>query len=154
MTMRMRIQWRRRSWTCWLTAVVGLVTASGAGLQAASDDLRLVEAVKEQRWEAVDPLLAQRLDVNATQGDGATALHWAVYWDEQETAELLIRAGAAPNAANDYEVTPLWLACANASGAMVERLLAAGADPRATLTSGETALMSCARTGPRRTRPH
>ena len=147
MTMRKRIRWRGRSWTCGLAAVVGLVAVSGTGLQAASDDLRLVEAVKAQRWEAVLPLLADGPDVNATQGDGATALHWAVYWDEQETAELLIGAGAGVDAANDYEVAPLWLACANASGPMVERLLAAGADARATLTSGETALMACARTG-------
>ena len=147
MTMRTRIPRRRRSWTWRLAALVGLLAASGAGLQGASDDLRLVEAVKEQRKEAVPSLLAQRVDVNATQGDGATALHWAVYWDEPETAEVLIRAGADPNAANDYEVTPLWLACANASGVMVERLLAAGADARATLTHGETALMACARTG-------
>ena len=147
MTMREHIRWRGRSWTWWLPAVVGTVTMSGGGLQAASDDLRLVEAVKAQRWEAVRPLLADGTDVNATQGDGATALHWAVHWDEPETAELLIRAGADVDAANDYEVTPLWLACANASGAMVERLLAAGADGRATLASGETALMACARTG-------
>lgn len=146
MTMRKGIRWPGRSWTWWLPAVVGIATVSGAGLQAASDDLRLVEAVKAQRWEAVASLLAET-DVNAAQGDGATALHWAVHWDEHETAELLIRAGADVDAANDYEVTPLWLACANASGAMVERLLAAGADARATLASGETALMACARTG-------
>ena len=148
MTTRKRIRWRGRSWTYRLAAVAGLVTLSGGGLlQAASDDLRLVEAVKAQRWEAVPPLLADRADVNATQGDGATALHWAVYWDDHKTAELLIRAGAGVDAANAYEVTPLWLACANASGPMVERLLAAGADARATLTTGETALMACARTG-------
>ena len=116
MAMRKRIRWRRRSWTWRLAAVVGLVTVSGGGLQAASDDLRLVQAVKAQRWEAVPPLLADGIDVNAAQGDGATALHWAVYWDEEKTAELLIRAGAGVDAANDYEVTPLWLACANASG--------------------------------------
>ena len=115
MTMRKRIRWRGRSWTGWLPAVVGIVAVSGGGLQAASDDLRLLEAVKAQRWEAVPPLLAET-DVSAAQGDGATALHWAVHWDEHETAELLIRAGADVDAANDYEVTPLWLACANASG--------------------------------------
>ena len=147
MATRKGIRRRGRSWTCRLAAVAGLVAVSGGGLQAASDDLRLVEAVKAQRWEAVRSLLAHGLDVDATQGDGATALHWAVYWDDQQTAELLIRAGADVDAANDYEVTPLWLACANASGEMVERLLAAGADAKATLTSGETALMACARTG-------
>ena len=147
MATRKGIRWRGRSWTCRLAAVAGLVAVCGGGLRAASGDLRLVDAVKAQRWEAARSLLAHGLDVDATQGDGATALHWAVYWDDQQTAELLIRAGADVDAANDYEVTPLWLACANASGEMVERLLAAGADAKATLTSGETALMACARTG-------
>ena len=53
MTTRKRIRWRGRSWTYRLAAVAGLVTLSGGGLlQAASDDLRLVEAAKAQRWEA------------------------------------------------------------------------------------------------------
>ena len=44
-------------------------------------------------------------------------------------------------------MTPLWLACINGSGAMVERLLAAGADPNTTMPEGDTALMTAARTG-------
>ena len=32
--------------------------------------------------------------------DGATALHWAVYRDDLELADLLIRAGANVKAAN------------------------------------------------------
>jgi ankyrin repeat protein len=51
------------------------------------------------------------------------------------------------NAANDYGVTPLSLACTNRSAAMVERLLKADANPNAALKTGETPLMTCARTG-------
>ena len=64
-----------------------------------------------------------------------------------ETADLLVRAGADPNLANTYGVTPLTLACVNRSAAMVETLLRAGADPNLTQWTGETALMTCARTG-------
>ena len=32
----------------------------------------------------------QRVDVNAPQIDGTTALHWAAYQDDLETAELLV----------------------------------------------------------------
>src|SRR5581483_710920 len=42
---------------------------------------------------------------------------------------------------------PLSLACGNGSAAMVAALLAAGADPNIAQTSGETPLMTCARTG-------
>jgi ankyrin repeat protein len=64
-----------------------------------------------------------------------------------ETAELLLRAGAKANVANEYGVTPLSLACTNRSAAMVERLLKAGADTNAALWTGETPVMVCARTG-------
>ena len=67
-------------------------------------------------------------DVNVSQADGATALMWAAHWDDLRTADLLIRAGANVNAANDLGVTALSLACTNGSAVMVERLLKAGAD--------------------------
>ena len=49
--------------------------------------------------------------------------------------------------ANDLGVTPLYLACTNRNAAMVKKLLAAGANPNATLLRGQTVLMECARTG-------
>ena len=79
--------------------------------------------------------------------DGATALQWASYRDDLESAELLMRAGANVNAANDLGATPLWIACLNRSAAMVRTLLEAGANPNAALLSGETPLMVAARTG-------
>ena len=70
-------------------------------------------------------VIVPEADVNVTQADGATALHWAAYLDDPETARLLIDAGAAAGAANELGVTPLTLACANANAAMVEMLLGA-----------------------------
>jgi ankyrin repeat protein len=110
-------------------------------------DLRLVEAVRRQDRSRVRELLKQRVDVNAAQPDGATALHWAVHWDDVDIADLLLQAGANVNAANDFSVTPIVLAAANGSGALVEKLLAAGANANAALESGETALMLAARAG-------
>jgi ankyrin repeat protein len=120
---------------------------AAASLAAGGNDLRLVEAVKKQDKEGVHRLLAQKVDVNAPQADGATALHWAAHWDDLDTADLLIRAGANVNAADDLGVTPLALACTNARAAVVERLLSAGANANITLPTGETALMTAARTG-------
>src|SRR5205823_5420942 len=127
-----------------------LVMTSSAITAAATADLRLIEAVKNRDVESVRALLQERparIDVNAAQGDGATALHWAAHRDDLAIADLLIRAGARANVANDLGATPLHLACTNRSAPMVERLLAAGADARAKLLNGETALMTCARTG-------
>jgi len=142
---------------------VALVAAAAAlGLAAAADQRLaspqlaphvrasvggLIEAVRNKDVQSVRALLKQGADVNAPQGDGATALHWAAHVDDLVIADLLIRAGARPGAANDVAATPLHLACTNRSAPMVERLLAAGANANAKLLNGETVLMTCARAG-------
>ena len=100
-----------------------------------------------QDAEAVSTLVEQQVDLDATQADGATALHWAVYQDDLDVARRLILAGADAAASNDHGVTPLSLACTNANAAMVGALLGAGADANAAVNSGETVLMTCSRTG-------
>src|SRR5262245_29849759 len=114
---------------------------------SAADDVRLVDAVQRRDQPAIRGLLNQRIDVNVAQPDGATALAWAAHWNDLETAELLIRAGANPNRANDLAVTPLMLAALNGSAPMVEKLLAAGANAKVARASGETALILAARAG-------
>jgi ankyrin repeat protein len=114
---------------------------------AAAGDLRLIEAVKARDAAAVRALIKAHADVNAAQGDGSTALHWAVHNDDAAIVELLLRAGSRVNVANDLGVTPLYLACTNRNSAMVERLLSSEAYPNAALQNGETVLMNCARTG-------
>jgi len=116
-------------------------------LMAAGPRPALIAAPKNVDRNAVRALLKQGTNVNATEADGATALHWASYRDDLETADLLIRAGAKVNAANDLGATPLWAACQNGSEAMVRRLLAAGANPNAALLAGETPLMVASRSG-------
>lgn len=123
---------------CWTPL---LVLCSGL---AVAGDLRLAEAARNQDREAVRALLQQHVDVNSPQGDGATALHWAAYWDDSVTADLLIGAHANVNAANELGVTPLALA---SSIAMVRKLLAAGANPNAVTPTGESPLMASARVG-------
>src|SRR5689334_22939053 len=115
--------------------------------QAAARDLRLIDAARNGNIAVVRALLQSRVDVNATQPDGATALHWAVDRDRLDIADALLKAGARVNVDNDYGVTPLMLAAANGSGPVVERLLAAGANPNAALPTGETVLMTASRTG-------
>ncbi len=126
-----------------VVSLVGAATPQNSGEGA----LRLVDAVKQKNEAAVDTLLGRGGDVNEPQADGATALHWAAYWDDVATLDRLIAAGADANAANDLKVTPLALAAANGSATIVERLLQAGADPDAAGETGVTPLMEAARTG-------
>ena len=123
-----------------------LVLCSAASL-AAEPDYRLVESARNQNWQQVQELIKDKADARSAQPDGATALAWAVYWDNLEAVNKLIAAGADVNAANDYGVTPLNLACKNRNPQVVKALLEAKADPNIALWSGETPLMTAARTG-------
>src|SRR5258705_6311711 len=118
---------------CWMLFLLSIGSFGAPGA-----DFGLVRAVQNKDTEAVLSLLKQHVDVNSPGPDGATALAWAVHWDDLNTANLLIGAGAKVNAASDNGVTPLWLACYNGSAPMVERLLESGADPNASdLPAGE-----------------
>jgi ankyrin repeat protein len=114
---------------------------------AAPANLPLIDAARNADRAAVRKLVQDKTDVNASEPDGTTALHWASYRDDGESAELLIKAGANVNAANDLGATPLWTASLNGSAAMVRRLLQAGANPNAALLLGETPLMVASRSG-------
>ena len=124
---------------------VGLFIAAGA--LAAATDLRVADAVESQDITTVRTLLAQRVDVNAPQPDGMTALLWAAHNDDLETAKLLIQAGANVKAVNRYGVSALTEAATNGDAPMLEVLLKAGADPNTSLPEGDTALMFASRTG-------
>src|SRR4029450_7825465 len=104
-----------------LAMVVGVIAMSAARPTAAGD-LRLIQAVKNREHRAVSALLRARVNVNEPQPDGATALHWAIYLDDAEMTDLLIRSGSNVRAANDLGVTPLLMACMIANPAIAEKL--------------------------------
>ena len=116
-------------------------------LMGAAGSYPLIDAAKNTDRDAIRRLVQEKVDVNAAEPDGTTALHWASYRDDGESAALLIRAGANVNAANDLGATPLWTASLNGSAAMVRTLLQAGANPNAALLLGETPLMVASRSG-------
>ena len=113
---------------------------------SAAPSSALADAVEKKDAAAIRALITDT-NINAAQVDGMTALHWAVYHDDADTAKRLLAAGADVKAQNRYGVTPLSLACTNGSAALVDLLLAAGADANAPLRGGETPLMTAARTG-------
>jgi ankyrin repeat protein len=106
-----------------------------------------VDAVKAGDTARVRALIEKRVNVNATEQDGTTPLHWAVDRDRPEIVQMLIRAGANVKAANRYGATPLWLASVNGNAKTIAILLEAGADASSANADGETALMVAARTG-------
>jgi ankyrin repeat protein len=110
-------------------------------------DAPLADAAEKADWQRVRAILKEKPDVNAAQADGMTALHWAAYHDNLETAKLLLAVGANAKAENRYGVAPLSLACTNGDAELVRALLAAGADPNTTLRGGESVLMTASRTG-------
>jgi ankyrin repeat protein len=118
---------------------------------ASSGNPSLISAVKAGDQAQVAALTQGRVDVNAPEADGATALMWAVrqsfVGSDNAIADLLLRAGADVKAANRYGITALYLACQNGNATMIEKLLKAGADANATVSENETALMTAARTG-------
>jgi ankyrin repeat protein len=124
-----------------------LIALIPLALLAGPTDYNLAGAEKKADRAAVRGLIEKHADVNAAAPDGATALHWAAYWDDVDTAKLLLQAGAVVDVRNQYGVTPLSLACTNGSAAMNDLLLNAKADPNLTLPEGETPLMTAARTG-------
>src|SRR5687767_4732016 len=88
----------------------GLLVALAAAGSAFAAEPRVADAAQRRNRAAIADLLKQKADVNTPQPDGATALSWAAHWNELETADQLIRAGANANAANELGVTPLMLA--------------------------------------------
>ena len=110
----------------------------------------LADAMRSQDKQAVLALLAKKTDVNATQPDGATALHWAVYAEDADITSRLIRAGADVNVRNNYGVSPLALAAKHGNTAIIDQLMKAGADPNDKINyvnADETPLMHAARAG-------
>jgi ankyrin repeat protein len=122
-------------------ALGGISYGAGVGADAAN-------AAESKNIDALKTLVKQRVDINAAQPDGTTALHWAAHWNDAEAVSLLLRAGANAKAVNRYGATPLSEAVVSGNASMIEALLNAGASPK-TLTSenGETVLMTASRAG-------
>ena len=69
--------------------LANLLVLTVANTNAQDTDLRLIVAVKRQDTEAVRVLLEEPVNVDASQVDGATALHWAAYLDDVDTLRML-----------------------------------------------------------------
>jgi ankyrin repeat protein len=136
-----------------LKALIG-VCAIVAGAVCLSTSLKaaaappLADAAMRRDRDAVRTLLKQGADVNASQGDGTTPLHWTATNGDVETATMLLAAGANVRATTRLGAyTPLHHASREGDAAMIGLLAAAGADVNARTSSGATPLMLAAASG-------
>ena len=115
---------------------------------SAAPDTRLADAAQQDDLVAVRGLLQQKADVNAPQGDGMTALHWAASNDDLAMVQALLAARANVKAETRLGgVTPLFLACKNGSASIIEALLKSGAGANSKDSHGATPLMIAAASG-------
>ena len=108
----------------------------------------VADAARTGDREAVRTLLRTGADVNAVQGDGMTALHWAASRGDAELTGLLLTAGANVRALTQFGgYSALHVAAERGYGSVVSTLVTAGAEVSGTTKVGTTPLMLGAASG-------
>ena len=108
----------------------------------------VADAAMSRDRDAVKALLKTGADVNAAQGDGMTALHWASRNGDAELTQMLLFAGANVKATTRLGgYTPLMMAAEQGHATVIAALLSGGADAKAANTMGTTPLMLAAASG-------
>lgn len=130
------------------TSQARVLLQGGADCNTRNEDgtTPLMHAAQSGNIELVKTLIASGADVNLADSQGWTALMKALYNHElnrgfPEVVQALIDAGAGIEAQIGYGIRPLMLAAGYGEAGVVEVLLKAGADVRATNEGGRTALM-------------
>ncbi|EWZ85177.1 hypothetical protein FOWG_11687 [Fusarium oxysporum f. sp. lycopersici MN25] len=107
----------------------------------------LLHRAAQSSSELVRDLVKGGIDLEATNDEGATALHCAAAWGETASMQIIIESGANFNAANNDGETVLHIVAGNPSlrsgrdsGTKAKLLIDAGADIHAKAKSSETPL--------------
>jgi ankyrin repeat protein len=114
-----------------------LVFAAMCTFGAATAHAQIADAAMRGDTAKVRQLLKQGADVNAAQGDGMTALHWAAQRGDLDEAKMLLYAGARLEASTrNGSYTPLHVASRVGKVSVIKALLQAGANANAATSSG------------------
>jgi uncharacterized protein len=118
-----------------------------AGISLGAGPSEVASAAERGDLAAVRDLIRNKADVNATQPDGSTALHWAVYRNDVAMIDSLLLAGAKVKVTNRNGISPLFMASLYGNPPVINSLLKRGADAKEKGPNGETMLMLAARNG-------
>jgi ankyrin repeat protein len=131
------------------TGLILLAALIAAPVLGAAANAPVADAARRGDIEAVKALLKEGADVNAPEGDGMTALHWAAERGDLDLANLLVYGGANLRAVTRIgQYTPLHIAARTGHAPLVRALVTAGADVSAvSAPSGVTALHLAANAG-------
>ncbi len=111
-------------------------------------DSPVADAAQRGDVETVRSLLREGADVNAAQGDGMTALHWAAQNGDVGMVRVLLYAGAHLESTTRLGgYTPLHLASKAGLGDAVRALLEGGSKAGALTSTGVSALHFAAESG-------
>ncbi|HEY5610602.1 MAG TPA: ankyrin repeat domain-containing protein, partial [Thermoanaerobaculia bacterium] len=101
-----------------------------------------LDAVDDGEMKAVELFLRGKIDVNAKNSRGETALHIAADDDDAKLIAMFLKAGADVNAKDKNGETPLFRAAGNGHGGVkaTQPLIAAGADLTLKYEYGNTAM--------------
>src|SRR5687767_13949540 len=129
-----------------LLALIVVVAMTGA--VAAQSRAPIADAAQNKDAAAVRKLIKEGGDVNAAQGDGMTALHYAALSGDAELAQMLLYAGANVGAKTRIGgYTPLHLAAQVGNANVIAPLVASGAPVSSLTATGATPLMHAAHSG-------
>jgi len=118
------------------------------GTNTAWVDSPVADAAQQGDLGEVRELLRAGSDVNAAQGDGMTALHWAASRGDDEMVGVLLYAGAVAGARTRLgNYTPLHLAARNGRSTTVATLVESGAAVTVRSSTGVTPLHLAAMSG-------
>jgi ankyrin repeat protein len=124
-----------------------MAVALSSLLQAAAD-APVADAAMRGDQTAVRALLKKGADVNQSQGDGMTALHWAAASGDTGLMETLLYAGANVRATTRLGgYAPMHVASQSGHALAIATLVKGGADVNMLTSTGATPLMMAALSG-------
>jgi uncharacterized protein len=114
----------------------------------AAESAPVADAARSGDVAKVRALLKAGADVNAAQGDGTTALHWAAMSGNTELASILLYAGANVRASTRLGgYLPIHLASQAGAGELIDMLVKSGASVQTPTSTGATVLMLASASG-------
>ncbi|HTQ99937.1 MAG TPA: ankyrin repeat domain-containing protein [Candidatus Acidoferrum sp.] len=129
-----------------LAGAVLTALLANAALAVEGNEQQLLALASSGNTKGALSLLKNNTDVNQSQADGTTALHWAIYYNDADLVKKLIAQKADVHAKNEFGATPMSQAAIAGNVEILKALLDAGVKADEAGADGQTPLMVIART--------